>query len=118
LEVCGLRPGREVPRLSHPDEQVATDDWHIHAIVDTQTVLAAGLASSMRVEPEAGSIEVGAIMYSPHLQRTTAGTAAMYLMMKRAFDELGYRRYERRCNALNEGSMSAAMWYQPRHLGR
>jgi RimJ/RimL family protein N-acetyltransferase len=62
----------------------------------------------MRVEPDAGSIEVGAIMYSPHLQRTTAGTEAMYLMMKRAFDELGYRRYEWRCNALNEASRKAA----------
>ena len=69
-------------------------DWCIHAILDWKTGRAVGLASYMRVEPDAGSIEVGAIMYSPHLQRTTAGTEAMYLMMKRAFDELGYRSYE------------------------
>jgi RimJ/RimL family protein N-acetyltransferase len=84
------------------------EDWHIHAIVDARTGRAEGLASYMRVEPDAGSIEVGAIMYSPHLQRSTAGTEAMYLMMKRAFDELGYRRYEWRCNSLNERSMNAA----------
>jgi RimJ/RimL family protein N-acetyltransferase len=54
------------------------------------------------------AFEVGAIMYSPHLQGTTAGTEAMYLMMKRAFDELGYRRYEWRCHALNEASRNGA----------
>ena len=85
-----------------------SEDWCIHAILDWKTGRAVGLASYMRVEPDAGSIEVGAIMYSPHLQRTTAGTEAMYLMMKRAFDELGYRRYEWRCNALNEASRKAA----------
>jgi len=84
------------------------EDWHIHAIIHETSGLAAGVASYMRIEPEAGSIEVGAIMYSPCLQRTTAGTEAMYLMMKRAFDELGYRRYEWRCNSLNEASINAA----------
>jgi RimJ/RimL family protein N-acetyltransferase len=84
------------------------EDWRVHAILDTKTGRAVGLASYMRVEPEEGSIEVGAIMYSPQLQHTTAGTEAMYLMMKRAFDELGYRRYEWRCNALNEASKNAA----------
>lgn len=84
------------------------EDWHIHAIIDERSGLASGLASYMRIEPEAGSIEVGAIMYSPRLQRTTAGTEAMYLMMKRVFDELGYRRYEWRCSSLNEASAKAA----------
>jgi RimJ/RimL family protein N-acetyltransferase len=83
-------------------------DWRIYAIVEANTGWAVGLASYMRIEPEAGSIEVGAIMYSPRLQRTAAGTEAMYLMMKRAFDELGYRRYEWRCNVLNEASVNAA----------
>ena len=83
-------------------------DWQIHAILDEKTGSAVGLASYMRVEPEAGSIEVGAIMYSPLLQRTPAGTEAMYLLMRRVFDELGYRRYEWRCNALNQNSVNAA----------
>ena len=58
--------------------------------------------------PAAGSIEVGHINYSPLLQRTIAATEAMYLMMKRAFD-LGYRRYEWKCNALNAPSRAAAL---------
>jgi RimJ/RimL family protein N-acetyltransferase len=94
--------------LTKMTESWLKEDWHIHAIIDERSGLATGLASYMRIEPEAGSIEVGAIMYSPRLQRTTAGTEAMYLMMKRAFDELGYRRYEWRCNALNEASINTA----------
>lgn len=84
------------------------EDWHIHTILDTHTGSATGMASYMRVKPESGSIEVGAIMYSPQLQHTAAGTEAMYLMVKRVFDELGYRRYEWKCNALNEASIRAA----------
>jgi RimJ/RimL family protein N-acetyltransferase len=86
----------------------AKKDWHFHAIIDHKSGAAAGLASYMSIEPQAGSIEVGWIMYSPRLQKTTAGTEAMYLMMKRAFDELGYRRYEWRCNALNAASIKTA----------
>jgi RimJ/RimL family protein N-acetyltransferase len=53
-------------------------------------------------------IEVGAIVYSPALQKTRAATEAMYLMAGYAFDDLGYRRYEWKCNALNEASQAAA----------
>jgi RimJ/RimL family protein N-acetyltransferase len=94
--------------LAKMNESWLKEDWHIHAIIDERSGLASGLASYMRIEPEAGSIEVGAIMYSPRLQRTRAGTEAMYLMMKRVFDELGYRRYEWRCSSLNEASAKAA----------
>ena len=66
-----------------------------------------GVASYLRIAPVAGSIEVGHILYSPALQRTAAATEAMYLMMKRAF-ELGYRRYEWKCDALNAPSRAAA----------
>jgi RimJ/RimL family protein N-acetyltransferase len=68
---------------------------------------AAGVASYLRVDPANGSIEVGHIAYAPSLQRTRAGTEAMYLMMRRAF-ELGYRRYEWKCDALNAPSRAAA----------
>ena len=71
------------------------------------TNTAAGVASYLRIAPEAGSIEVGHINFSPLLQRTPAATEAMYLMMKRAF-ELGYRRYEWKCDALNAPSRRAA----------
>ena len=62
----------------------------------------------MRIAPEVGVIEVGHINFSPPLQRTQASTEAMYLMMRRVFDELGYRRYEWKCDALNAKSRTAA----------
>lgn len=66
-----------------------------------------GVASYLRIAPQAGSIEVGYISYAPALQRTRASTEAMFLMMKWAF-EAGYRRYEWKCNALNGPSRRAA----------
>jgi RimJ/RimL family protein N-acetyltransferase len=68
---------------------------------------AVGVAAYLRISPEAGSIEVGHIHLSPLLQRTPAATEAMYLLMKHAFD-LGYRRYEWKCDALNQPSRTAA----------
>ncbi len=56
-------------------------------------------------------MEVGAVRYTRRLMRTRAGTEAMYLMMTRAFDELGYRRYEWKCDALNAASYRAAERY-------
>ena len=85
----------------------ASADPMFHAIVDLASGEAAGVASYLRIDPSAGSIEVGHINYSPKLQRTVAATEAMYLMMKRAF-ELGYRRYEWKCHALNAPSRAAA----------
>ena len=67
-----------------------------------------GTASYLRIAPTAGSIEVGYITYSPLLQRTRAATETMYLMMRWAF-EAGYRRYEWKCNALNQPSRDAAL---------
>jgi len=67
-----------------------------------------GMASYLRITPEHGLIEVGHINYSPILQNTTEGTEAMYLMMKNAFEVLGNRRYEWKCNNLNTPSKNAA----------
>jgi RimJ/RimL family protein N-acetyltransferase len=67
----------------------------------------AGIASYLRVATGSGSIEVGHILYAPSLKRTPAATEAMFLMMQRAF-ELGYRRYEWKCDALNAASRAAA----------
>lgn len=77
------------------------------AIRDGESGRAVGVASYLRIHPDRGSIEVGHICYSPLLQRRTAATEAMYLMMRRAFD-LGYRRYEWKCDALNAPSRRAA----------
>jgi RimJ/RimL family protein N-acetyltransferase len=77
------------------------------AIVEQRTARAVGVASYLRITPASGSIEVGHINYSPLLSLTPAGTEAMVLMMNRVFD-LGYRRYEWKCDALNEPSRKAA----------
>jgi RimJ/RimL family protein N-acetyltransferase len=67
-----------------------------------------GVASLLRTDPVNGVTEVGHIAYSPALQRTRAATEAMYLLMRRVFDDLGYRRYEWKCDALNQPSRAAA----------
>ena len=84
------------------------DDPLFHAILDARTGAPLGVASYLRIDPANGVIEVGHLCYSPRLQRTPAATEAMYLMMRRVFDELGYRRYEWKCNALNVPSRRAA----------
>ena len=87
-----------------------SDDPLFHAIIDGVTGKAVGVASFLRIESAGGLIEVGHINFSPLLQRTAAATEAMYLMMQRAF-ELGYRRYEWKCDALNARSRAAAQRY-------
>jgi len=84
------------------------DDPLFHVIIDLATGQAVGLASYLRINPKDGVIEVGHIHFSPLLQRTTLATESMFLMMKRVFDELGYRRYEWKCDALNAPSRMAA----------
>ena len=84
------------------------DDPLYHAILERQSGRAVGVASLMRIDPANGVIEVGGINYSPRLQRSPGATEAMYLLMRRAFDELGYRRYEWKCDALNAPSRHAA----------
>jgi RimJ/RimL family protein N-acetyltransferase len=91
-------------------EQMAkSDDPLFHTIVDATSGKAVGVATFMRIDRAHGVIEVGNINYSPLLQRTPAATEAMFLMMRRAFDELGYRRYEWKCDSLNAPSRAAAL---------
>jgi len=86
----------------------AKDDPLFHAIVDVATNKAVGVASLMRIDAAVGVIETGHINYSPRLQQQPAATEAMYLLMRRVFDELGYRRYEWKCDVLNAPSQAAA----------
>jgi RimJ/RimL family protein N-acetyltransferase len=86
---------------------VTKTDPQFYAIIDSASGKAVGSASLMRIVPQHGCIEVGHLAFSPLLQRTTAATEAMYLMMRRAF-ELGYRRYEWKCHSLNYPSRAAA----------
>lgn len=88
---------------------IDTEDRETLAILDSETGLALGMAAYMRIDQDSGSVEVGHIHYSPTLQRSVIATEAMYLMMSHIFDDLGYRRYEWKCNALNEASRSAAL---------
>jgi RimJ/RimL family protein N-acetyltransferase len=89
------------------DRQKSADPLFF-AIVDAATDRATGVASYLRIDPPNGVIEVGHLAYSPRLQRTPAATEAMFLLMRHAF-ELGYRRYEWKCNASNLKSRKAAM---------
>ena len=88
-------------------DHAGKSDPFFFAIQNLETENWEGVASHLRITPEAGTIEVGYISYAPALQRTRAATEAMYLMMKWAF-EAGYRRYEWKCNALNVPSRRAA----------
>ena len=90
------------------EETCLGSDPLFHAIVDQSSNKALGVASYLRINPAVGVIEVGHINYAPMLQKTPAGTEAMYLMMRRVFEELGYRRYEWKCDALNATSRQAA----------
>ncbi len=101
-------PFDSLPALQAWLEEIARkSDPLFYTVMDRQGK-AVGVASYLRISPANGSIEVGHIHFSPQLQRTPAATEAMYLMMKRAF-ALGYRRYEWKCNALNERSRRAAL---------
>lgn len=84
------------------------DDPLFHAVITRDGGRAVGVASYLRIEESVGVMEVGHINFAPPLQRTPASTEAMYLMMRRAFDELGYRRYEWKCDVLNAPSRAAA----------
>ena len=84
-----------------------SSDPYFFTVVDRASGQSVGVASYLRIEPAAGSIEVGHINFSPRAQRTSVATDAMFLMMRHAFS-LGYRRYEWKCDALNAPSRSAA----------
>ena len=94
----------EAMRAVIADAHAAPSSWPLAIVVDGRAV---GMASYLRTDPQNGSIEVGNILYSPALQRTTAATEAMHLMAEHAFAE-GYRRYEWKCDSLNAPSRRAA----------
>ncbi|MGE8565325.1 MAG: GNAT family N-acetyltransferase [Achromobacter sp.] len=87
--------------------QAGNDPLH-HAIIDLETGRAIGTLALMRIDPANGVIEVGFVSFSRQLKRTRIATEAQFLLMRRAFDELGYRRYEWKCDSLNAPSRQAA----------
>ena len=86
----------------------ASEDPLFFALVNSRTGEPQGMASFLRIVPEHGVIEIGHIWFSPSLQRTRQATEAIYLMARHAFDDLGYRRLEWKCDSLNKPSRRAA----------
>lgn len=91
------------------DKRSKSEDPLSFSIVDIETGRTLGCASYMRIAPEHRVIEVGNIFLTRPLARTRGATEAMYLMAKYVFEDLGYRRYEWKCNALNMASRRAAL---------
>jgi len=80
-----------------------------YVVIDTRTDRPVGTLALMRITPEHGVVEVGAVTFSPLLQRTPASTEAQFLLMKHVFEDLGYRRYEWKCDSLNAPSRQTAL---------
>lgn len=111
-----------------PSDQVAMTAF-VQAQLDARPALqtfalvpagepAAGIASYTRIDPGAGQVELAGVLFSRRLQRSTAATEAVHLAMAHAFDDLGYRRFEWKCDALNEPSRRAATRLGFRYEGR
>ncbi|GAV54268.1 hypothetical protein ZYGR_0AK07710 [Zygosaccharomyces rouxii] len=90
------------------DKISASDDVHF-AIVSKENGRAVGQLCLMRCDPVNGVIEIGFVLFSPYLKKTTMATEAHYMLMKYVFEGLGYRRYEWKCNSLNGPSRKAAL---------
>ncbi len=85
-----------------------SEDPLYFALVPLPDAQPQGIASYLRITPQFGVIEIGHIWFGQQLQRTTAATEAIYLLARHVFDDLGYRRLEWKCNALNVASRRAA----------
>jgi len=93
---------------AHLHRKQVSEDPLFYAIVDNASGQALGYAALMRIDQPNRVIEVGHIMYTVALERTRGATEAMYLLARYVFEDLGYRRYEWKCNALNAASRAAA----------
>lgn len=103
----------EAPQ-SRPDferwlaRSAASEDPLYFAVIDSANGRCEGRQALMRIVPEHGVIEIGSILWGPAIARTRVATEALFLFARHAFDDLGYRRFEWKCNALNEPSRRAA----------
>lgn len=93
---------------SYVKSKIESKDPLFFAVIDKSTDKCMGHATLMRIDPSNRVIEVGNILFSPLLQRTTLTTETQYLFMKYVFDELNYRRYEWKCHNMNSPSKKAA----------
>jgi RimJ/RimL family protein N-acetyltransferase len=92
----------------HAEAAARSADPRHYAVIDRKTGKTVGTLALMRIEPAHGVIEVGHVTFSPLLKRTPISTEAQFLLMSYVFDELGYRRYEWKCDSLNAPSRAAA----------
>lgn len=92
------------------ESRAASKDPLFFAILDGRSQRALGWAAYMRIERRHRVIEVGSILFTRALQRTAGATEAMYLMARHVFEDLGYRRYEWKCDAFNEPPRRAALF--------
>jgi RimJ/RimL family protein N-acetyltransferase len=102
-----------------PQDRASFDGWLarsassadplFYAVLDASTGRCEGRQTFMRITPEHGVIEIGNILWGPAIARTRVATEALYLFARHAFDALGYRRFEWKCNARNEPSRRAAL---------
>lgn len=95
----------------------ALEDPLTFAVIDASTGRAEGRQALMRITPEHGVIEIGGIYWGPAIARTRVATEAQYLFARYVFEDLGYRRYEWKCNDLNGPSKRAAQRFGFRHEG-
>ena len=102
-------PFADQPRCGRGSTACAASSDPLFLTVESRGAGPVGMAAFMNVVPEHRRLEIGHIWYAPSAQRTEANTEAAYLMMREAFDELGYRRVEWKCDALNERSRAAAL---------
>lgn len=121
LFAASMAPGAE-ERFRYlfeaPQERPAFDGWLARAaasedplyfaVIDSSSGRCEGRQALMRIVPEHGVIEIGSILWGPAIARTRVATEALFLFARYAFDALGYRRFEWKCNALNEPSRRAA----------
>ena len=89
-------------------ERARSEDPLFFSLVERTSGQAAGMASYLNIVPAHGCIEIGHIWFAPPLQKSRAATEAIFLLARHVFDELGYRRLEWKCDALNQPSMRAA----------
>lgn len=104
----GYRPADEAAMTAQLADDATRDDPLAFAVIDRATGRAEGRQSLMRITPEHGAIEIGSVLWGDGMARTRLATEAQYLFARHVFDDLGYRRYEWKCNALNLPSRRAA----------
>jgi len=91
------------------DMLVNSKDPYYVAIIDNDSKKMVGIFSFMRIDPNNKVIEMGGVLYAPAIRKSKKATEAQYLMMKYVFEDLAYRRYEWKCDSLNEPSRDAAL---------